>query len=214
MTPWLLLLVKSAVCGKSRLAPVLDDAARARLNEFLLRRALALAHRFPGRDMTAVISGCTQVLAIAAAHGFRTIEQVDGPGLNAAATHGTRELFRLGAERVLLLPCDVPSVRADDLRELASLGEAVICPDRAGQGTNALLVPGKLRLNYQFGQRSLQKHCQELARHGCSARIHRNARIAFDIDTAADLRRWSLQYPDQAQRAGIAHMEEGALACT
>jgi len=216
VTPWLLLLAKSFATGKSRLAPVLDDSARTRLNEFLLRHALAVAHRFPGRERTAVISECARTLQLASAHGFRAIAQADVSGLNGAAAQGVAQLCSIGVQHVLVLACDMPAVRADDLRKVAAGArerEVVLCPDKAGTGTNGLLVPRDVPMQFHFGLHSLQKHCREVARLGLAPRIHRDPRIAFDVDTAADLQRWYRQYPDQAAQAGIAFLEEGALLC-
>lgn len=191
MTPWLLIPVKSLHTGKSRLRAVLADAARLALNEFFLRRLLEAARSFPGRERTAVISDCESVLRIAAACSVRTIPQSSGPGLNRAAREGLATLRRLGAGDIVLIACDAPMVGPADLRELAdpglSQGRIVICPDKHGTGTNALLVPSGVHMEFRFGEDSLSRHCREALRAGFVPKLHLNSRIAFDIDTPQDL---------------------------
>lgn len=194
MTPWLLIPVKSLHTGKSRLRAVLADDARLALNELFLRRMLEAARRFPGRERTAVISDCESVLRIAAACGVRTVPQTSGPGLNRAAREGIVKLRRLGAGDVVLITCDLPMVQAADLRELAdsrlSEGQIVICPDKHGTGTNAILVPGEAHMEFRFGEGSLSRHCHEALRAGFVPRLHVNHGIAFDVDTPQDLASW------------------------
>ena len=64
-------------------------------------------------------------------------------GQSDAASRGVRAAVARGAERVLLVPGDCPSLDADEvtavLRAFPSAG-VVIVPDRHGTGTNALLL--------------------------------------------------------------------------
>jgi 2-phospho-L-lactate guanylyltransferase len=195
MTPWLLIPVKAFDAGKSRLRAALADDARRALNEYFLRRMLATASRFPGAARTAVISECERVLRAAAGWGVRTIPQRSGPGLNRAAREGVDHLSRLGAARIILIACDVPTVRPADLRELADFApqdrSVVICPDKQGRGTNALGLAAGTRMDFRFGEGSFSAHCRAAAHAGLVPRPHHNPRIALDIDTPEDLVLWS-----------------------
>jgi 2-phospho-L-lactate guanylyltransferase len=194
MKPWLLIPAKSLATGKSRLHRVLEDGARRDLNARLLRRMLATAARFPGHERTAVVSECEDVLRLADERGVRCIRQATGTGLNSAAEEGMDELRKLGAQDVLVIACDEPLVLPSDIREIADVrtrvGGIVICPDRHYRGTNAILVPCDARLQFQFGESSFAKHCQEALRLGFAPTVHVNERIAFDIDTPGDLMMW------------------------
>ena len=201
MRPWLLVPAKSLSAGKSRLLGVLEDDERRDLNTRLLRRMLSTAARFPGRDRTAVVSECADALQLAQQCGVRIIRQTLGPGLNEAAQEGITALRRLGAQDIIVIACDEPLVRPSDIRGIADAGRKaggiVICPDRHHRGTNAMLVPCGAMLRFQFGENSFAKHCQEARRLGFAPTVHINPRIAFDVDTPADLAMWA-----RARRAG------------
>ena len=194
MRPWLLVPAKSLAAGKSRLLGVLEDGARRDLNERLLRSMMATAARFPGRERTAVVSECEDVLRLASRCGVRGIRQTAGRGLNPAAEEGIAALRGLGAQDVVVIACDEPLVRPTDIREIAdtraSHGGIVICPDRHWRGTNAMLVPRGAALRFQFGEGSFAKHCTEVLRLGFVPTVHFNAHIAFDVDTPEDLAMW------------------------
>lgn len=193
--PWLLVPVKSFEAGKSRLRAVLADEARHRLNEFFLRRVIAAAAHFPGLPNTAVISESARVLAIATASGVRALRQTTGPGLNRAAREGVAKLRRDGARAVLVLASDLPLIGPDDLRGIVAAGApgdaVVLCADKHRSGTNAILLPSHLEMRFRFGRDSLGRHRRELARAGLASRVYENARVAFDIDTPADLQAWA-----------------------
>ena len=195
MRPWLLVPAKSLAAGKSRLLGVLEDHARRDLNARLLRRMLATAAGFPGRDRTAVVSECEDVLRLAKQCGVRTIRQTFGSGLNPAIQEGITALRRLGAQDIIVIACDEPLVRPSDIREIADVreraGSIVICPDRHNRGTNAMLVPCGVTPRFQFGEDSFARHCREALRLGFAPTVHINARIAFDVDTPGDLMLWA-----------------------
>lgn len=195
MTPWLLVPVKSMSAGKSRLMPVLEQGIRRQLNELFVYRALETAIAFPGREHTAFISECDEVLTMVAAYGVLAIRQTAGAGLNAAATQGVAELREREARPVLLMPCDEPMVRPADLRRIAAIGAnrrgIVICPDKHGTGTNALYLPREAKMQFHFGENSLARHCDEARRIGFPPTVHYNPRIAFDIDAPQDLMSWT-----------------------
>lgn len=194
MKPWLLVPVKSLAAGKSRLASVLEQGALRKLNETLLRHVLKTASRFPGRARTAVVSRCEAALELAAACGARAIRQASRPGLNPAAAEGLEAVRRAGAGAVILMACDLPLVRPSDIREIADLGSQLggllVCPDRHWAGTNAMYIPAGCSPRFRFGADSLHKHMGEALRAGMATGVHFNTRLACDIDTPEDLRRW------------------------
>jgi len=196
--PWLLIPVKSLGDGKSRLRQMWDAPARRALNEFLVRRMLRISSEFPGTHRTAVISACEDALLIAKSHGIHAIRQFSEPGLNCAAEEGLAALRGLGATDVLVLASDEPLVRPSDIRGLSERGarhrEVLICPDKHNAGTNAIYLPGQASFRFQFGEGSCRKHFREALRAGLVPRLYLNKRIAFDIDTSADLRLWLQRY--------------------
>ena len=54
-------------------------------------------------------------------------------------------------------------------------------------GTNVAVVPGGAGFRFRYGRGSFTRHCAEAARLGLGPSIVRSDRLAWDIDTAADL---------------------------
>ncbi len=202
MIPWLLIPVKSLDSGKSRLLPLCNDNVRRDLNEYFLCQMLLTASHFPGHERTAVISDSEEVLRLVEICGARAIHQTSAPGLNNAANEGLTVLRNLGAKDILLIACDEPLVQPSDIREIveqSAEGDAVvICPDKHYTGTNAILVPAPVTIQFRFGENSCLEHCREVVRSGCFPKLHFNANIAFDIDTPRDLAVWLNGYDASA----------------
>ncbi len=187
--PWLLIPVKSLRCGKRRLETALSAAERMCLNEFFLRRMLTVAAGFPGLERTAIVSDADDSLSLAAKLGAGTIRTAQTE-LNAALTDGRDDLRRRGAERIVMLPVDLPLIESCDIRELAVLGgqhPVVISPDRNGTGTNALALHADVSFSFRFGSGSYRSHQDEARRCGVVPLLHENAAIAQDVDLPADL---------------------------
>jgi len=192
---WLIIPVKSLAGGKSRLATALTRARRRELNDWLLRRMLAAATIFPGPDRTLLVSRCAAALALGRSAGVHCLTERRPHGLNRAAAQAVRSARARGAGAVMLAACDLPELRALDLRQLARRGArlprgVLLCPDEHSRGTNALYLTAGATLRFQFGRDSLRRHQTEALRRSLAVRLHRNPRIARDIDTVTQLRRW------------------------
>lgn len=188
MTPCAIVPVRSLADGKRRLAGVLDDAERATLNERFLVRTLDLAATLPGP--TLVVSLDPAVACHPAARDAIHVVDPD-EGLNAAIGAG-RDRARLeGAERIVVLPIDLPTARPEDVQVLAGAESPVaIAPDRRRQGTNGLCLAAGLDFAFRFGIESFPAHVAEAQRLGVEAAVIENPRLALDIDTPEDWRDW------------------------
>ncbi len=182
--------------GKSRLAPLLGDMARSKLNRWLLERTLGQAQAWlVHAQRCLVISPCEVTLALARKAGALALrEQPATVGLNAALSQAAAHAASLGAQRLLILPSDLPRLDAAALEAMqtaAALGtETVIAPDHHHQGTNALLVDADVR-KFAFGKNSLARHiAQSDARRTRSFPCLHPA-LAFDLDTPADFAAWA-----------------------
>src|SRR6185437_6194877 len=134
MRTWLIIPVKSLDGGKSRLAKVLSGTRRRALNERLLRRVLRIAAAFPGLRRTLVVSRCPAALALARRWGAHAVQERRPGGLNAAVAQAVGMARRQGAGALLVAACDLPYLRARDLRALARGGGSrqrcvLLCPD-------------------------------------------------------------------------------------
>ena len=190
----LLIPVKSLDSGKSRLLSICDGPLRRKLNEWFVRHTLTTARLVPTISRIAVISPCDDVLVFARSLGAHTIFQLSNQGLNGAVDEGLHALRGLGAENVLIMPIDEPFLQPSDILDVLDYGErhrsVVICPDKHRAGTNAIFVPAGVTIKFHFGENSCQKHAKASELAGVISHIYFNARIAFDIDTPSDLRRW------------------------
>jgi len=194
MMPRLIVPMKSLAEGKSRLRSVLTDEARRQLNYGLLLRILTAASEFPGSTRTAVISECADVLGVAAAMGALPLRQAPGSNLNDALKQGVDALRERSGDAILIAAADLPLITADDLKKMADIGrgerEVVVWTDKHRRGTNALYLPNDVTLSFQFGHDSCAKHYREGVAATGGASIEIDPHIAFDIDTADDLRQW------------------------
>lgn len=191
MSVCLVLPIRSLREGKTRLASVLDAEARASLIVGMLDHVLQQAARFPGLPFTIVASPCAAARAYAVRRGARSVEETL-PNLNGGLTQAHREARANGAKQLMVVPCDLPFVSEEDLRQLsvASVGTVTIAPDSSGMGTNGLCLPATLSFDFAFGPESFMRHRAAAHRLGLEVRIVRRAGLAFDLDTPDDLRRF------------------------
>ena len=174
--------------AKSRLGAVLDAEERRDLVERLLRRTVAAALATSGVTDVVVVSPDPEVLGIASAAGARPLLQLSR-GLNPALQE-VRAAIR--ADRLLVLPADIPAVTADDLAAVLAAGDAagvpsvVLAPDRHGRGTNALLLAPPDVIDPAFGGDSRAAHAW-LASSAEAGFVEVLGVLALDIDTPDDL---------------------------
>jgi 2-phospho-L-lactate guanylyltransferase len=190
MSVWLVVPMKSLREGKSRLAPALDPMRRRAFLERLLLRTLERAAQFPGLERTLLVSGCSETRTRAAEFGAQVLEERACVGLNGALRQAQLAVRRLGALHMLVVPCDLPLLDAEDLRRLAEAGSAHsvgIAPDRARQGTNGLCLEASLEFAFSFGPGSFVRHLEHVRQLGMQCVPVESAGLAFDVDLPEDL---------------------------
>ena len=178
----ILIPVKPLTEGKTRLAPVLDAAARRALCEQFFRRTLALAAEVAP---TIVITRDPQVAA--SAGNALVIAEQPGADLNSALNTGRQAA--LDADALLVLPIDLPHLSRETLTRLCHHRRRItIVPDRHEDGTNLLYLPKPAisGFRFAFGPGSLAAHRTEAARLGIQVNVLRLADAAFDVDQPAD----------------------------
>ena len=186
MKLWAVIPAKPAEEGKSRLAEVLTIAQRTRLNRRLFRNTLGIVCAVFPPERVLVVSRDPALLGIAAAAGAQALTE-HGDDLNQAL-HQAAD-FPLITGGLLAISADLPNLTADDLHALlAEPGAVTIAPDRAGQGTNALLTTPAACIPYRFGENSFALHCAEAARINIVPRVISRPGLGQDLDTPEDLR--------------------------
>ncbi|UCH49550.1 MAG: 2-phospho-L-lactate guanylyltransferase [Betaproteobacteria bacterium] len=192
MSDWLVVPVKSLRGGKTRLAHALAPAHRRALMDQLLVHIVTQATPYPGLDKTVIVSGCGETRARAIELGVRAIAETRY-GLNAAIRQGQLALRQWGASKMLVVPCDLPMLDSEDLRQLSQLCKPdliAIAPDRRGVGTNGLCLDPHLEFVFQFGPDSYRGHIASALRLGLEHDTAHCPGLAFDVDTPEDLAEW------------------------
>jgi 2-phospho-L-lactate guanylyltransferase len=193
---WTVLPVSGIDRGKTRLAPVLGQIERARLNRWLLEHTLrVIAAWRGGLGRCIVVSGCARTLRLARAAGAIALrEPQPRRGLNHAIAHAVRRALRCGARRVLILPCDLPALTATALDALIARSRpdarVVIAPDRDGTGTNALFLGVRARFAFTYGPGSFERHLAAARSRGWVAAVCARPELTLDLDTPHDLAAW------------------------
>jgi 2-phospho-L-lactate guanylyltransferase len=172
--------VKSFAQAKHRLSPVLDDTGRAALARHLGSLVLAAAGDCP----THVACDDDEVADWALEQGAQVLF-TPGLGLSGAVTAGVAQLGARGIELVVVAHADLPF--AHDLDAFGQIGEVTLAPDRRLDGTNLAAVPAASGYTFSYGPASFSRHRAEAERLGLRCRIVHDWRLAFDVDTPAEL---------------------------
>jgi 2-phospho-L-lactate/phosphoenolpyruvate guanylyltransferase len=202
MSVWAIVPVKPFTRAKSRLASVLSTAERVELAEKLLRHTITTVQQVQEITGVLVISRDNKALAVAREAGAHTVQESGMPELNHALMRATQVIIAWRGGAVLILPADLPLVAPEDLRDVVRKGadehSVVIAPDRARDGTNALLVRPAGLIPYAYGPGSFQRHVNLAHEAGARLLIHESPRLMLDIDVPADLELYR-QYQTAAQ---------------
>lgn len=185
--------VRALEGAKSRLGAVLDAEERRELVELLLRRTVEAARGAAGVDLVAVVSPDPDTLAIGVEAGAEPIAQRSS-GLNPGLVEA-RAALAGRADRLLVLPGDVPGMTAADVEALLAAADAAartgrpvvaLAPDRHGRGTNALLLDPPGIIEPAFGGDSRDAHAGAAAAAG-AAYVELPGLLELDVDTPDDL---------------------------
>ncbi|MGH7817987.1 MAG: 2-phospho-L-lactate guanylyltransferase, partial [Candidatus Binatia bacterium] len=184
-----LMPVKGFRNAKQRLTALLRSAAREKLAETMFRDVLRQVRLARGLAATFVVTGDDQVAAIASAAGAEVIRETAENGETAAVDFARLELTGAGCEAVLILPGDLPLVRASDIEQTiaqippgATAPFALLVPSHDRLGTNALLLAPPDVIKLRFGYDSFTFHLSQVAARGLPLRALENEHIALDID--------------------------------
>ncbi|CAG9173406.1 Phosphoenolpyruvate guanylyltransferase [Cupriavidus laharis] len=192
---WAVVPARSVVTGKSRLAPVVSDAARRYLNATLLRHTVETVKSAFDADRVLVVSACDEVRQLALQLGVETLRDHQPHGLNAALEQAAAEVARRGAKGVLVLPSDLPLLSASDLELLLCAyqqkRQMVISPNHENSGTNALLLAPVAAIPYAFGVGSFLKHVIHARELHLPTKVVRSQGLALDLDLPEDLAYWA-----------------------
>jgi 2-phospho-L-lactate guanylyltransferase len=206
-----LIPVKGFRNAKQRLSPLLGAADRELLAEAMFRDVLREVTRARELEATFVVTGNDRVAAIATAMGAAVIHEPSETGETGAVDFARLELKRAGREAVLILPGDMPLVRASDIEQVlakvpdgATAPFALLVPSHDRLGTNALLLAPPDVIKLRFGYDSFTYHLSQVSARGLPLRFFENEAIALDIDEPQDLRRFLAVGRDDGETSRLA----------
>jgi len=191
MNVWAIIPARPLEEGKSRLASALSAAERRRLNEDFFRQTLQTAASVVGTGRTLAVSRSRTMLQIARTMGVEAALEDAPHGLNEALTQAAGRALAQGADAVLSLSCDLPFLEAGDVRAMIAAADdgarLAIAGDRAGTGTNALLMSPPGAIPYLYGPDSFSRHADAARAAGIAMTVVRRPGLAFDVDTPDDV---------------------------
>jgi len=191
MALWAIVPVKPLRRGKSRLSDVLSTDQRAELNQYLLENTIRTLTDVPEIEHVLVVSRDPSALSIARDIGARTVQENGSPGLNLALTRATQVARTYETRGILVVPADLPKLTSEDIHAMLEHIDdppvVVVAPDRERLGTNALVVCPAGLIEYDFGPRSFEKHCQQARDQNIRLEICELPSLALDLDEPDDL---------------------------
>ena len=190
MTPLAVIIPVKHSQLKSRLSSVLSRTQREEFATLLLLDVLG-AFRSAGLiESCHVVSSDEKVLRLASRLGAGIVRESADAGVNAAVTAGVNEAGRHCD--ILVVPSDLPLLRAADIRRILALRssglDVVIAPSLAFNGTNALAFSASSHPALSYDDNSFWNHLRASARRGLSVAVCSERTIMFDVDSPSDLR--------------------------
>jgi len=212
VSTYVIVPVRESSAAKTRLAGALSKKQRAALSLAMLSDVLDALRRTKKVGRVVLVTRDINAARLGTAKGAHVLSEGRSHGLNPALRTGIRFAEREGAQRVLIVPADVPLAKPKDLSRILRAGRetsVLIVPSYDGGGTNALLLrpPDIMRVSY--GRNSFRRHCRLARKKGLRARIFKAPSLQLDVDTPHDLKRIRLSFGNTRSqkllRKGFAH---------
>lgn len=210
-----ILPVKEFSRAHERLSGVVSDSDRARLAEELFLDMMIKVRRCKTIDDVLIVTSDSEVVRHAKWVGIDVLSLADDPGHSESAVRGIRDAVAGDFERVAVLPTDCPLF--DPAEFDGHLGRtpraALIVPDHAHSGTNALVLTPPDCFEPAFGSESLVRHTGRARASGISFALEEIEGLAHDLDTPEDLaylREALLVAPERSPRAARVLWEIGS----
>lgn len=190
MSLWGIIPVKPFSSGKSRLSDRLTVQQRILLNHSLAENTINTCKAIPALEHLLIVSSGREMHRFAIKCGVEFVEEPAG-GINAALEAAAAYAIKNGADSLLILHGDLPSIRKPELDILVHAGgrhnSICIVSDHHKTGTNALLLNPPGCIPFQFGEGSYLKHVSAAHYHDIEVINLNLPSISFDLDTIEDL---------------------------
>jgi 2-phospho-L-lactate guanylyltransferase len=171
--------------AKTRLSPTLTPLERENLLKSMFKDVIGVLKQKV--DDIVVISSDEDVLNYVNSMDVTSLKEKGTTDLNGALMQAV-EWCSKRSEQVLIVPSDVPLMKAEHVEKIIQMGESadlVIAPAKGG-GTNALLCPVK-GMEMKFGDCSFFEHIKEAELKNWPYAVFDSFYMSLDVNTAEDL---------------------------
>jgi 2-phospho-L-lactate/phosphoenolpyruvate guanylyltransferase len=206
--------VKGLSVANGRLDGLLSAGERKWLAEALFLDLIMKLPRARSIDDVLVVTADDSIGRQARWFGNSVLTQERDEGHSEAAGAGAHAAMAAGADRVVMLPVDCPTLEVDELD--AHVGRsprtALIVPDYHGTGTNALVLTPPDVFPPAFGPDSCARHVSRARASGIRFALEEIESMSIDLDTPEDyslLRDKLLLHPQPAPRTAHVLWELG-----
>jgi 2-phospho-L-lactate guanylyltransferase len=185
----ILVPVKNLAQAKQRLAGVMDQSTRTQLAQAMLYDVLLAIASWSGMPCT-VVSSDLYARELARHFRFETIPDMENPGETGAIEMATRFCVDRGCESTLVLPADIPLIKADELNEIMKHAPArgsLLVPADDGRGTNAAFRRPADLFPLRFGNDSFKPHLAAARTTNLPCTVLDLPGVALDVDRPGDL---------------------------
>lgn len=204
MAPAAIVIAKDLVVAKGRLAPILSPGERRELTAIIARSVLEAVASCTALADRLMVSPDAKLLAMARDWGLLGIMEERPAGMNEAFRLGIDAAHGRGCDGVLLLPADLPLLRAEDIFRVSNLltkeGGVVVVPSPGG-GTSLLGLRPPTAIPLHFEEpASDRRHREEALERDLPVAVLGWPEGGLDLDGPEDLARlWATTRPSTAK---------------
>ena len=187
----ILVPVKNLAHAKQRLASLLDQRTRTSLAQAMLFDVLDAVSKCKSRSEVGLVTTDPFAIELALCFGFQVIPDYANLGETHAIARATEFCELHGIESTLVIPGDIPLVRASELDQILDAAPAegsVLVQAADGRGTNAILRHPAGLFPLRFGNDSFKPHFAIARATGKPCVVLSLPGIALDVDNPSDLR--------------------------
>lgn len=191
MSLWVVIPVKPLRRSKSKLTNVLSEDERTLLNFQLYENTLKVLSEISIPHQKLVVSKDSSVLALARNYNAKTLQEDGESGLNGALKKSIQVIGAYSAQKVMILPADLPFITKEDLEGVMSYEAEppffLISPDRKMSGTNLLFISPPDLIEFSFGTGSFERHVRQAQLNNATIEVRKFNGSELDIDSPDDL---------------------------
>lgn len=190
MTSLAILIPVKSSGVKSRLSGLVSADQRREFAVLMLNDVLGIIRRAGLIDDCYVVSSDNRILTQGTRLGAQSIKEPGDRGVNSAVIRGIKETG--GPDTVLVIPSDLPLLKASELRHLLAVKssgvDVVMAPSKGFDGTNALAFSGASDFRLSYDSDSFWNHLAGAASDGASVCVCTEPGLMFDVDSFEDFR--------------------------